>query len=67
MLTYFHCLGLSRADVLATVEEEADPNWMLEEDMVKAAHPLCPGDEKERCWIEEVFWLKEGGSEPLFT
>ena len=39
----------------------------LEEDMVIAAHLLCPGDEKERCWIGEVFLVKEGGSEPLFT
>ena len=26
-----------------------------------------PGDEKERCWIEEVFLVKEGDAEPLFT
>ena len=35
--------------------------------MVIAAHLLCPGDEKQRCWIEEVFWIKEGGSEAFFT
>jgi hypothetical protein len=35
--------------------------------MVIAAHLLCPGDEKERCWIEEVFLVKEGEAEPLFT
>ena len=67
VLTYFHGLGLSHADVLALVEDGSDPNWMLEEDMVIAAHLLCPGDERERCWIEEVFLVKEGGSEPLFT
>ena len=67
VLTYFHGLGLSHADVLALVEDGSDPNWTLEEDMVIAAHLLCPGDEKERCWIEEVFLVKEGGSEPLFT
>ena len=67
VLTYFHGLGLSHADVLALVEDDADPNWRLEEGMVIAAHLLCPGDQNERCWIEEVFVVKEGGPEPLFT
>ena len=67
VLTYFHGVGLSHADVLALVEDGADPNWKLEEGMVIAAHLLCPGDEKERCWIEEVFLVKEGGPEPFFT
>ena len=67
VLTYFHGLGLSHADVLALVEDGSDPNWRLEEGMVIAAHLLCPGDQNERCWIEEVFVVKEGGPEPLFT
>ena len=67
VLTYFHGLGLSHADVLALAEDDADPNWRLEEGMVIAAHLLCPGDQNERCWIEEVFVVKEGGPEPLFT
>ena len=67
VLTYFHGLGLSHADVLALAEDDADPNWALEEGMVVAAHLLCPGDEKQRCWIEEVFLVKEGGAEPFFT
>ena len=67
VLTYFHGLGLSHADVLALVEDDADPNWRLEEGMVIAAHLLCPGNQNERCWIEEVFVVKEGGPEPLFT
>ena len=67
VLTYFHGVGLSHADVLALVEAGADPNWKLEEGMVIAAHLLCPGNENERCWIEEVFLVKEGGPEPFFT
>ena len=67
VLTYFHGLGLSHTDVLALAEDDADPNWALEEGMVVAAHLLCPGDEKQRCWIEEVFLVKEGGAEPFFT
>ena len=67
VLTYFHGLGLSHADVLALVEDGADPDWRLDAGMVIAAHLLCPGDEKERCWIEEVFLVKEGDAEPLFT
>ena len=67
VLTYFHGLGLSHTDVLALAEDGADPNWRLEEGMVIAAHLLCPGDQNERCWIEEVFVVKEGGPEPLFT
>ena len=67
VLTYFHGLGLSHADVLALVEDGADPDWKLDAGMVIAAHLLCPGDEKERCWIEEVFLVKEGEPEPLFT
>ena len=67
VLTYFHGLGLSHTDVLALAEDDADPNWRLEEGMVIAAHLLCPGDQNERCWIEEVFVVKEGGPEPLFT
>ena len=60
VLTYFHGLGLSHADVLALVEDGADPDWRLDAGMMIAAHLLCPGDEKERCWIEEVFLVKEG-------
>ena len=67
VLTYFHGLGLSHTDVLALAEDGSDPNWRLEEGMVIAAHLLCPGDQNERCWIEEVFVVKEGGPEPLFT
>ena len=67
VMTYFHGLGLSHTDVLALAEDDADPNWALEEGMVVAAHLLCPGDEKQRCWIEEVFLVKEGGAEPFFT
>jgi Xaa-Pro aminopeptidase len=67
VLTYFHGLGLSHTDVLALADDDADPNWALQEGMVIAAHLLCPGDEKQRCWIEEVFWVKEGGAEPFFT
>ena len=67
LLTYFHGLGLSHADVEALAVDDADPNWALQDGMVIAAHLLCPGDEKQRCWIEEVFWIKEGGSEALFT
>jgi len=67
LLTYFHGLGLSHADVEALVVDGADPNWALQDGMVIAAHLLCPGDEKQRCWIEEVFWIKEGGAEPFFT
>ncbi len=67
VLTYFHGLGMSHADVLALVEDGADPDWRVEAGMVIAAHLLCPGDEKERCWIEEVFLVKEGEPEPLFT
>ena len=67
VLTYFHGLGLSHTDVLALAEDEADPNWVLKDGMVVAAHLLCPGDEKQRCWIEEVFLVKEGGAEPFFT
>ncbi len=40
---------------------------VLQEGMVIAAHLLCPGNEKERCWIEEVFLIKEGGAEAFFT
>ena len=67
VLTYFHGMGLSHTDVEALAIDDADPNWALGEGMVIAAHLLCPGDEKERCWIEEVFVVKEGGGEPLFT
>jgi Xaa-Pro aminopeptidase len=67
LLTYFHGLGLSHADVEALVVDGSDPNWALQDGMVIAAHLLCPGDEKQRCWIEEVFWIKEGGAEPFFT
>ena len=67
VLTYFHGVGLSHADVLALVENGADPNWQLQEGMVIAAHLLCPGNENERCWIEEVFLVKEGGPEPFFS
>ena len=67
VLTYFHGLGMSHADVEAMVVDEGDPNWPLKEGMVIAAHLLCPGNERERCWIEEVFVVKEGGGEPLFT
>ena len=67
LLTYFHGLGLSHSDVEALAVDGADPNWALQDGMVIAAHLLCPGDEKQRCWIEEVFWIKEGGAEPLFT
>ena len=67
VLTYFHGLGLSHTDVLAMAEDGSDPNWRLEEGMVIAAHLLCPGNQNERCWIEEVFVVKEGGPEPLFT
>ena len=67
VLTYFHGLGLSHTDVLALAEDGSDPNWRLEEGMVIAAHLLCPGSQNERCWIEEVFVVKEGGPEPLFT
>ena len=67
LLTYFHGLGLSHADVEALAVDGPDPNWALQDGMVIAAHLLCPGDEKQRCWIEEVFWIKEGGAEPLFT
>ena len=67
LLTYFHGLGLSHADVEAMVVDDGDPNWPLQDGMVIAAHLLCPGDEKRRCWIEEVFWIKEGGSEAFFT
>ena len=67
VLTYFHGMGLSHTDVEALAIDDADPNWALGEGMVIAAHLLCPGDEKERCWIEEVFVVKEGGAEPLFT
>ena len=67
VLTYFHGLGLSHTDVLQLAEDGSDPNWTLGEGMVIAAHLLCPGDEKERCWIEEVFWVKEGGAEPFFS
>ena len=67
VLTYFHGLGLSHADVFALVEDGADPDWKLEAGMVIAAHLLCPGDERERCWIEEVFVINDGDPEPLFT
>ena len=67
VLTYFHGLGLSHTDVEALAVDDGDPNWPLQEGMVIAAHLLCPGDEKERCWIEEVFLVKQGGAEPLFT
>ena len=67
VLTYFHGLGMSHADVEALVADDSDPNWALTEGMVIAAHLLCPGNERERCWIEEVFVVKEGGGEPLFT
>ena len=67
VMTYFHGLGLSHADVGALAVDDGDPNWALQDGMVIAAHLLCPGDEKQRCWIEEVFWIKEGGSEALFT
>ena len=67
VLTYFHGMGLSHTDVEALAIDGADPNWALGEGMVVAAHLLCPGDEKERCWIEEVFVVKQGGGEPLFT
>ena len=53
--------------MLALVEDDADPNWRREEGMVIAAHLLCPGDQNERCWIEEVVCGQEGGPEPLFT
>ena len=67
LLTYFHGVGLSHADVEALVVDDGDPNWALQDGMVIAAHLLCPGDERNRCWIEEVFWIKEGGPEAFFT
>ena len=67
VITYFHGLGMSHTDVEALAMDDADPNWVLGEGMVVPAHLFCPGDEKERCWIEEVFVVKEGGAEPLFT
>ena len=67
VLTYFHGLGMSHTDVEALAVDDGDPNWPLQEGMVIAAHLLCPGNEQERCWIEEVFVVKEEGAEPLFT
>ena len=62
VLTYFHGLGLSIPMCWPWPEDGSDPNWRLEEGMVIAAHLLCPGNQNERCWIEEVFVVKEGGT-----
>ena len=67
VLTYFHGLGLSHMDLEVLAEDDADQNWALQEGMVVAAHLLCPGDEKHRCWIEDVVLVKEQGAEPFFT
>ena len=67
VLTYFHGLGLSHMDLEVLAEDDADQNWALQEGMVVAAHLLCPGDEKQRCWIEDVVLVKEQGSEAFFT
>jgi len=53
-----------RSEIDGTVD---GADWPLQEGMVIAAHLLCPGNEKERCWIEEVFLVKEGGAEAFFT
>ena len=67
VMTYFHGLGLSHMDLEALGEDGADKNWPLEEGTVIAAHLICPGDEKERCWIEDVVLVKEQGVEAFFT
>ena len=65
VMTYFHGLGLSHND--REVLDGADRDWALEEGMVIAPHLLCPGDEKERCWIEDVVLVKQQGVEAFFT
>ena len=67
VMTYFHGLGLSHMDLEGPAEDGADPDWALEEGMVIAAHLLCPGDEKQRCWIEDVVLVKQQGVEAFFT
>ncbi len=62
VLTYFHGLGLIHTDVEALAVDDGDPNWQLQEGMVIAAHLLCPGNEKERCWIEEVYPSSPGAT-----
>ena len=67
VMTYFHGLGLSHMDREVPAEGDADRDWALEEGMVIAPHLLCPGDEKERCWIEDVVLVKQQGVEAFFT
>ena len=67
VMTYFHGLGLSHMDLEVLAEDGADEDWALEEGTVIAAHLICPGDERDRCWIEGVVLVKEQGVEAFFT
>ena len=58
VLTYFHGLGMSHADVLALVEDGADPDWRVEAGMVIAAHLLFRVMRKSAAGSKRCSWSK---------
>ena len=65
---FFHGLGLSHMDIETTAAGgKANGDWMLQNSMVVPLHPLYPGTEYERLWLEEMVAITPDGGRPLFS
>lgn len=67
-LIFFHGLGLSHMDIEQfKADGSANVDWVLEKDMVVPLHILYPGDESNRCWVEEIAHVGDDGAQALFS
>jgi len=61
---FFHGLGLEHIDMELPASRH---DWELEEGMVISAHLYVAGDDRHRCWLEEIFLVTRGGGDPFFS
>jgi Xaa-Pro aminopeptidase len=64
-LVYFHGLGIENSDREAG--NSGDFDWQLEEGQVVAAHVVYPGDDRTRCYVEEIGVVTRGGLDRFFS
>ncbi len=66
-LVYFHGLGIENSDRESAFGNASEFDWQLEEGMVVAAHVVYPGDDRTRCYIEEIGVVRRDGLDRFFT
>ncbi|MDB5873610.1 MAG: aldehyde dehydrogenase family protein [Ramlibacter sp.] len=63
-LVYFHGVGLDHIDMDMAASGR---DWTLERDSVLSTHIYLPGGTTDRCFMEDIALIREGGVERFFT